>query len=81
MKILTSITIILMIHTLVASIYGMNIELLFQHLPHAFYILTGISFCALLLFILIFKKQLVLNRHTRCLLPLCAGGLVVIDIG
>jgi magnesium transporter len=57
MKILTSITIILMIPTLAASIYGMNIELPFQHLPHAFYIITGISFCALLLCILIFKKN------------------------
>ena len=56
MKILTSITIILMIPTLAASIYGMNIELPFQHLPHAFYIITGISFLALLVCILIFRK-------------------------
>jgi magnesium transporter len=57
MKILTSITIILMIPTLAASIYGMNIELPFQHLPHAFYIITGISCCALLLCVLMFKKN------------------------
>jgi magnesium transporter len=57
MKILTSITIILMIPTLAASIYGMNIELPFQHSPHAFYIITGISFCVLLPCILIFKKN------------------------
>ncbi|BBO73500.1 magnesium transporter CorA [Desulfosarcina widdelii] len=55
MKILTSITVILMIPTLAASIYGMNIELPFQHLPHAFYIITGTSFCALLLCAVIFK--------------------------
>lgn len=36
MKILTSITIILMIPTLIASIYGMNIELPFQHASHSF---------------------------------------------
>ncbi|WP_319525473.1 magnesium transporter CorA family protein [uncultured Desulfosarcina sp.] len=55
MKILTSITVILMIPTLAASIYGMNVELPFQHLPHAFHIITGTSFCALLLCALIFK--------------------------
>lgn len=57
MKILTIITIILMIPTLAASIYGMNIELPFQHLPHAFYFITGISFCALILCVVIFKKN------------------------
>ncbi len=55
MKILTSITIILMIPTLAASIYGMNIELPFQHLPQAFSIISGISFLLLSLCILIFK--------------------------
>lgn len=57
MKILTSMTIILMIPTLTASIYGMNIELPFQHLSHAFYIVTGISFCVSLLCVLIFIKN------------------------
>lgn len=57
MKILTSITIVLMIPTLAASIYGMNIELPFQHFPHAFYIVTGISFSISFLIILIFKGK------------------------
>ena len=57
MKILTSITIILMIPTLTASIYGMNIELPFQHSQHAFYIVTGISFGASLLCVLAFIKN------------------------
>jgi len=57
MKILTSITIILMIPTLTASIYGMNIELPFQHSAHSFYIVTGISFGASLLCVLIFMKN------------------------
>ena len=57
MKILTSITIILMIPTLTASIYGMNIEIPFQHWPHSFYIVTGISFFASLLCVLIFMKK------------------------
>ena len=38
MKFLTAITIILMLPTLIASIYGMNVELPFQHSPHAFLI-------------------------------------------
>ncbi len=57
MKILTLITIILMLPTLTASIYGMNIELPFQHSSHAFYIVTGISFSASLICILVFLKN------------------------
>lgn len=57
MKILTSITIILMIPTLTASIYGMNIGLPFQHSPYAFFIVTGISFIISLLIILIFIRK------------------------
>jgi magnesium transporter len=44
MKMLTSITIILMMPTLVASLYGMNVSLPFQNSPHAFLITLGISF-------------------------------------
>ncbi len=57
MKILTSITIILMIPTLTASIYGMNIELPFQHSSFAFDIVTGISFIGSLICVLIFMKK------------------------
>ena len=57
MKILTSITIILMIPTLTASIYGMNIELPFQHSSHAFFIVTGISFTLSLLSVLVFIRN------------------------
>lgn len=38
MKRLTSITIILSLPALVASIYGMNVDIPYQHTPHAFYI-------------------------------------------
>ncbi|WP_295123440.1 magnesium transporter CorA family protein [uncultured Chitinophaga sp.] len=38
MKRLTSITIVLTFPVLVASIYGMNVEIPYQHSPHAFYI-------------------------------------------
>lgn len=43
MKILTLITIILMLPTLIASIYGMNVELPGQHSPHAFMITMILS--------------------------------------
>lgn len=57
MKILTSITIILMIPTLISSIYGMNVEVPFGHSSHAFFIVTGISFIFSLLSVLIFIKK------------------------
>ncbi len=52
-KILTSITIVLSLPTLIASVYGMNIELPFQHLSNAFLIIMlmsfGISFLSVIL--------------------------------
>ncbi|MBA3065670.1 magnesium transporter CorA family protein [bacterium] len=43
MKFLTSISIILMIPTLIASLYGMNVKLPFQNSPHAFLITIILS--------------------------------------
>jgi magnesium transporter len=43
MKFLTSITIILSLPTMVASFYGMNVAIPFQHYPHAFTIAILIS--------------------------------------
>ena len=43
-KVLTSITIVLSFPTMIASIYGMNIDLPFQQSAHAFGIVMGISF-------------------------------------
>lgn len=43
MKFLTSITIILALPTMVASFYGMNVDLPFSHNPHAFYITLSIA--------------------------------------
>jgi len=57
MKILTLITIILMIPTLISSIYGMNIETPFQRSPYAFLIFSGGSFVLLFISILIFKRN------------------------
>jgi len=42
-KVLTSVTIILMLPTLVASVYGMNVRLPFQDSPHAFAITMVLS--------------------------------------
>ncbi len=44
MKLLTSITIILSIPTMVASFYGMNVDLPFMENPYAFVITIGIAF-------------------------------------
>ncbi len=43
MRILTSITIVLMLPTLMASIYGMNVKLPLQDSPSAFFIIMGMS--------------------------------------
>lgn len=54
MKFLTSVTIILMFPVWVSSVYGMNINLPFQHSPHAFVITMGfsifLSVCGAILF-------------------------------
>ncbi len=57
MKLLTSFTIILMIPTLIASIYGMNVELPFQRSAHAFMITMGISLTLSATSVLIFLKN------------------------
>jgi magnesium transporter len=57
MKFLTSVTIILMLPTLVVSIYGMNVPLPFQHVPHAFLIVIGISVILAVIGALVFIKR------------------------
>jgi magnesium transporter len=57
MKFLTSVTIILMLPTLVVSIYGMNIPLPFQQAPHAFLIVISISIVLAVVGALIFIKR------------------------
>ena len=57
MKFLTAITIILMIPTLIASIYGMNVKLPFQDFPHAFLITFSISLTLSIIGTLIFIKR------------------------
>ena len=57
MKLLTSVTIILMIPTLIASIYGMNIALPFQHSEHAFLITMLISVLLSAMGIIIFWRK------------------------
>ncbi|MGQ9627014.1 MAG: magnesium transporter CorA family protein [Anaerolineae bacterium] len=57
MKFLASVTVVLMLPTLVASIYGMNIKLPLQDLPYAFHITMAISFGMSLLIAIIFVKR------------------------
>lgn len=57
MKFLTSTTIILMLPTLIASVYGMNVELPFQHTPHAFLITVGISLVLSIIGVIIFLRK------------------------
>jgi len=56
-KLLTTVTIILMIPTLVASIYGMNVELPFQHSPYAFLIAIAFSIIASVIGIFFFWRK------------------------
>ncbi len=57
MKLLTSITIVLMIPTLMASVYGMNVKLPFQDSPHAFLITIGMASTLLIIGVLVFIKR------------------------
>ncbi|HBE04621.1 MAG TPA: magnesium transporter [Spirochaetia bacterium] len=57
MKLLTGITIILMLPTLIASIYGMNITLPFQNSPKAFLITMSLSVFLSFMSVLLFLKK------------------------
>ncbi len=57
MKTLTSITIILMIPTLVSSLYGMNVKLPMQDSPHAFEFTLFLSFLLTAIGVFIFAKR------------------------
>lgn len=57
MKLLTTVTIILMIPTLVASIYGMNVDLPFQDTPYAFTFTMVLSVACSAIGILIFWRK------------------------
>lgn len=57
MKFLTSVTLILMLPTLVASVYGMNVPLPFQESPHAFLIVMVFSIALSLSVIFFFLRK------------------------
>ncbi len=57
MQRLTSITIILMVPTLVASFYGMNVELPLQHEPKAYIFTIGISLLFSFLLVMFFRRK------------------------
>lgn len=58
MKTLTGITLVIMIPTLIASIYGMNIALPFQQHPHAFLLIVGLSTLFSIIGAVIFRAKL-----------------------
>ncbi|HLR69802.1 MAG TPA: magnesium transporter CorA family protein, partial [Pseudogracilibacillus sp.] len=59
MKFLTSLTILISVPTLIASIWGMNVELPFEASEHGFAILVGISVAvAMIAFIWLKKKDM-----------------------
>jgi len=57
MKLLTTVTIILMIPTLVASVYGMNVALPFQDTSYAFAFTMALSVAFSAIGILIFWRK------------------------
>ena len=57
MKFLTSVTIVLSIPTLIASIWGMNVQLPFQNHPYGFLILVGITTGISLISYFILRKK------------------------
>jgi magnesium transporter len=56
-KLLTTVTIILMIPTLFSSIYGMNVDLPFQTSPYAFFLVIGLSVISAVVGIAIFWRK------------------------
>ncbi len=57
MKFLTSVTIILALPTLIASIYGMNLDLPLQNRPYAFLIVMGLSVVLSVTLVLVFIRK------------------------
>lgn len=56
-RFLTSVTIILSLPILVASLYGMNVELPFEHHPNAFWIVMGLAVTLSFIGVLYFRKK------------------------
>jgi len=60
MKVLTSLTVIIMIPTFITSLYGMNVELPFQHSTTAFAIVSAIGILLTVLVILVMRQRRIL---------------------
>ncbi len=56
-RFLTSVTIILSLPILVASLYGMNVELPFEHHPHAFWIVMSLAVTLSVIGVFYFRKK------------------------
>ena len=62
MKLLTSITIIISIPTLIASLWGMNVEVPFEIEKYGFWILCGIAFVVTAVTIVLLNKKGMLGK-------------------
>ena len=62
MKLLTSITIIISIPTLIASLWGMNVEVPFEIEKYGFWILCGIAFVVTAVTIVLLNKKGLLGK-------------------
>lgn len=56
MKRLTSVTIVLTVPMLVASLYGMNVHIPYESNPYAFYFIMTFCFIVAICLIVLFKK-------------------------
>lgn len=56
MKRMTSLSIVLMVPTLIASFYGMNVDIHIEELPHAFSLIVGFSVILSAMAFVIFRK-------------------------
>lgn len=57
MKFLASITIVLSVPTLIASIYGMNVDLPFDEFTHAFPVVIGSMLIVMLVVLIVFRRR------------------------
>ena len=57
MKVLTSLTLVLSIPTLIASLWGMNVAVPFQSTPWGFWILIGLSLAASAISIIMLSRR------------------------
>ena len=56
MRRMTTLSIVLMVPTLIASFYGMNVDIHLEHVPHAFSLIICLSVALSAMAFIIFRK-------------------------